>query len=120
MIIEKISIESFGRLSGFSATLDPVLNIIEGPNESGKSTLAAFIRYMLYGFSTATSSELGERRHRLSWDSAIAAGSMEVMAKGKRYRIERSTRAVTTQSGRDSYKEDSQIIDLATGKPEFA
>lgn len=120
MIIEKISIESFGRLSGFSATFDPVLNIIEGPNESGKSTLAAFIRYMLYGFSTATSSELGERRHRLSWDSALAAGSMEVLAKGKRYRIERSTRAVTTQSGRDSYKEDSQIIDLATGKPEFA
>ncbi len=120
MIIEKISIESFGKLSGFEATFDPVLNIIEGPNESGKSTLAAFIRYMLYGFSTATSSELGERRHRLSWDSAVAAGSMEVLAKGKRYRIERSTRAVTTHSGRDSYKEDSQILDLSTGKPVFA
>ena len=56
MIIEKIQIHSFGKLEDFTLTLDEGVNIIEGPNESGKSTIAACIRFIFYG-STAKERE---------------------------------------------------------------
>ena len=48
MIIEKIVIKSFGRLTDMTLEFSERVNVIEGENESGKSTVAAFIRYMLY------------------------------------------------------------------------
>ena len=51
MYIESIQITSFASLVGFSLDLRQGLNLIEGPNEAGKSTVAEFIRYVLYGFS---------------------------------------------------------------------
>ena len=51
MKIERIRIESFGRLSDFELNLSQGINILEGPNESGKSTIAAFIRFIFYGLS---------------------------------------------------------------------
>ena len=47
MIIEKIVIKSFGRLTDMTLEFSDRVNVIEGENESGKSTIAAFIRYML-------------------------------------------------------------------------
>ena len=44
---------SFGRLEGAELTLHSGLNVIEAPNESGKSTWCAFLRSMLYGVSTS-------------------------------------------------------------------
>ena len=46
MIIEKIVIKSFGRLNEMTLEFSDRVNVIEGENESGKSTIAAFIRYM--------------------------------------------------------------------------
>ena len=43
MKIERISIVSFGRLTDFDLTLSDGINVLEGANESGKSTIAAFI-----------------------------------------------------------------------------
>ena len=53
MIIEKIDIKSFGGLSDVSLEFGESINVIEGRNEAGKSTIAAFIRYMLLGFGAA-------------------------------------------------------------------
>ena len=50
MIIEKINIKSFGLLTDTTLEFSDSINVIEGHNETGKSTIAAFIRYMLYGF----------------------------------------------------------------------
>ena len=50
MIIEKINIKSFGMLTDMTLEFSPTINVIEGQNEAGKSTIAAFIKYMLYGF----------------------------------------------------------------------
>ena len=47
MIIRKLS-AVFGRLDGETLELKEGLNIIEAPNESGKSTWSHFIRAMLY------------------------------------------------------------------------
>ena len=118
MIIEKISINSFGALRDLTLEFSETVNVIEGENESGKSTLAAFIKYMLYGFPGDDSASLSERKKRLNWDTNIAQGSMTVKAKGKRYLISRST-VLVEGSSHPSYKEESSIIDLDSGTPAF-
>ncbi len=116
MIIERLAIGHFGNLDGVTVDLGPRLNVIVGDNETGKSTVAAFIRYMLYGFGTSHSpDDLPEREKRVSWTAAVAEGTMDVrLADGRRFRIERSTKA-TEGTGRIGYLEDSRLIDLSDG-----
>lgn len=95
------------------------INVIEGQNEAGKTTIAAFIKYMLYGFDSGEDKDaLSERKKRLNWETGTAQGSMNIVVKGKRYLITRSTTLVETGS-RETYKEDATIIDLETGSPVF-
>ena len=118
MIIEKIVIKSFGRLNEMTLEFSDRVNVIEGENESGKSTIAAFIRYMLYGFTDEDGEELGERKKRISWKSGMAQGSMYVRVGGKRYVINRST-TPADDSERPTYREESSIVDAETGAPVF-
>ena len=119
MIIEKITIKSFGLLTDTTLEFSPTLNVIEGHNEAGKSTIASFIRYMLYGFDGhAEPGAIDERRRRINWDTGRAEGSMIVRVKDKRYLINRST-TMTATVPRPTYKEDSSIIDLETGTTAF-
>ena len=119
MIIEKITIKSFGQLIDTTMEFSETLNVIEGHNEAGKSTIAAFIRYMLYGFESAES-EVGisERERRVNWENGLAEGSMTVRVKGKRYLINRST-TLTARVPRPTYREEASIIDLESGTPAF-
>ena len=120
MIIERIDIKSFGGLNDISLEFTDSVNVIEGRNEAGKSTIAAFIRYMLFGFGAADEgSALSERRKRISWTTGVAQGSMVVRVKDKKYLINRTTLPTTDAAGRESYKEDSSIIDLETGTSSF-
>ncbi len=118
MIIESIKINHFGNLSDLSCELGERLTVISGPNESGKSTFAAFIRYMLYGFgSNATPGDMPEREKRIAFESRQASGEMVIrLQNGERYRLLRSTTAIP-QAGRVGYREFSQIIDLSTDAP---
>ena len=120
MIIEKIDIRSFGLLRDMTLEFAPTVNIIEGQNEAGKSTIAAFIKYMLFGFDPAESDEvLSERKKRMNWETGIAEGSMVVRIKDKKYLITRSTVPTTRQDGRAAYREESSIIDMESGAPAF-
>ena len=49
MKILSLNITEFGGLSDFQLDFSDGLNVIEGANESGKSTLLLFVMYMLYG-----------------------------------------------------------------------
>ena len=118
MIIEKIVIKSFGRLSDMTLEFSDRVNVIEGENESGKSTIAAFIRYMLYGFTDSEGEELGERKKRISWKTGRAEGSMYVRAQGKRYVINRST-IPAEDSDKQTWREETSIVDAETGAPVF-
>ncbi len=119
MIIEKIDIKSFGMITDMTLEFSSGINVIEGENEAGKSTIAAFIKYMLYGFDNSEDKEnLTERNKYLNWTSGKAEGAMTVVVKGKRYLINRST-VLVESSSRPSYKEESAIIDLETGSPVF-
>ena len=51
MKIEKIKINSFGKLENKEYTLSENINLIYGKNEAGKSTLLKFIQNTFYGTS---------------------------------------------------------------------
>lgn len=51
MIINSLKIYGFGKLADLEINLAEGINVIEGKNEAGKSTLMAFIRAMLFGFA---------------------------------------------------------------------
>ena len=120
MIIERIDIKSFGALNDVSLEFGRTVNVIEGRNEAGKSTIAAFIRYMLFGFGAADDTgAVSERKKRISWTTGIAQGSMVVSVKDKQYLINRTTVPITDAAGRETYKEDCSIIDMETGTTSF-
>ena len=116
MIIERIVIRSFGNLSDVTLEFGRGINVLVGDNESGKSTVAAFIRYMLYGFGTAqAANDLPEREKRVSWQEKLADGEMDItLSDGRRMRIVRRTEGIR-DTGRTSYREDGSLIDLDSG-----
>ena len=75
MIIEKIIIKSFGLITDMTLEFSDKVNGIEGQNESGKSTVLLFIKYMLYGLGRKAASN-PDRERSLSWSGHTAAGSM--------------------------------------------
>ncbi len=118
MIIEKIIIKSFGLITDMTLEFSEKVNVIEGQNEAGKSTIAAFIKYMLYGFDESEAEGTRERQKRISWETGTAQGSMYVRVKDKRFLITRST-TPTDNTARTTFKEEASIIDLETGAPAF-
>ncbi len=78
MRLARIEATRFGRLH--DASLGPLgegLTLVLGPNEAGKSSFTALVRYLLYGFPTEKSvsdppylSDAGTREGRLVFESA--------------------------------------------------
>ncbi len=115
MKIHSINISEFAGLGQRSYDLSGGLNIIEGKNESGKSSILAFIKFILYGFSRrAAGEELGERDRFISWDGKRAAGSVTLSAGGRLWRVEREL-FMQTRGARESPIENCKIIDAETG-----
>ena len=69
---------TFGRLEHDTLELAPGLNIIEAPNEAGKSTWTAFLRVMLYGLNTRDRSPGADKRRYLPWSGSAMEGSLEL------------------------------------------
>ncbi|MBQ7365217.1 MAG: AAA family ATPase [Clostridia bacterium] len=116
MYIEKLSIESFGSLSQVSYDLTSGVNIFRGKNESGKSTLAAFIKFIFYGLCGKTPDQtMSEKTRYTNWDHGISGGALVINVDGVRYRIERRVTPATKASGKETVK----IIDLASGAEVF-
>lgn len=116
MRIIDCTLTEFGAFRDKTFTFGEGLNIIEGGNESGKSTLLAFIKFMFYGVPRKLASEtVSERDRILSWSGGVASGRMTVETADGTFRIERTLRHV--QSGaRDTYPETVRLIDTATGE----
>ncbi len=108
MKIERIHIDSFMGKKDFSLEFSSGINIIRGDNESGKSSIAEFIKFMLYGASSRQSGgELSERARYLSFGESSFGGQMELKCSKGRFRIDRTLTA--TQSG---FRESLGITDL--------
>ena len=116
MKIDKITINEFGALRGVSFSPKDGINIFEGRNESGKSTVVAFIRFMLYGLPKKLPSEIVSERDRiLNWETLSASGSMEITVPDGKYRIER----LCSAKNQKGIAEECRIIDLSTGSEVF-
>lgn len=118
MRIKEINIIQFGKLKSASFTPGDGLTVVYGRNESGKSTLLAFIKFVLFGLARKNSTiPVGERERAVSWETGTAAGSLTVEdAEGKIYRIERSGR----ESARGAYADKVRIIDAESGEEVFS
>ena len=90
MKIISIHAQSFGKLDNFSLTLKDGVNVIHDVNGFGKTTLASFIRAMLYGFTYKTVDGIKDSSRFAPWQGAARfGGSMVVEHEGVTYRIER-------------------------------
>ena len=91
MIIKELYIAEFGGIKDKKIELsrDNMLSVIYGENESGKSTIFLFIKFMLYGLQRKSQSNT-ERERSLSWSGSTASGSLTLEYNGKDFRIERS------------------------------
>ena len=93
MKIERLELKNFGKFRDASVELKDGLNVLYAPNETGKSTLAGFIRYMLYGFpknerSSATNPITTAQRFK-PWSGGETAGSMVFSAGNRRVTVVR-------------------------------
>lgn len=111
-------IESFGKLNQFDCTFGPGVNTLLRENGWGKSTLAAFIRVMLYGFQgeSRRREEDRERCRYAPWSGGVYGGTISFETEKGRFRIER-TFGVRDRS-RDTfalYDEDTNLPSRAYG-----
>lgn len=104
---------TFGKLENETLTLQPGLNILEAPNEWGKSTWCAFLVAMLYGIETrvhTTKTALADKERYAPWSGSPMSGRIDLNWNGRDITIQRQSkgkgilnvfRAYETESGID-------------------
>ena len=111
----------FGRLRSETIQFSDGLNIIEAPNESGKSTWCAFLTAMLYGINSRERDRadyIADKNRYAPWDGTIMAGSMDCRSEGRDITISRDTRRQTAPMAefRAVYSGTNIAIDGLTGQ----
>ncbi len=102
----------FGKLEQETLTLKPGLNVIEAPNEWGKSTWCAFLIAMLYGLDTrakTTKTALADKEKYAPWSGSAMAGRIDLHWKGRDITIERSTRGRTPMGVFRAYETETGL-----------
>lgn len=106
-----LHVENFGSLHDHTETFEAGLNVRRQPNGWGKSTLAVFIKAMLYGLPASTKRSLieNERKRYTPWQGGVFGGSLDLEVGGEQYRIERSF-------GAKEAEDTLSVISLRTGR----
>ncbi len=107
MKLTRCHIENFGVLSNFDFTFSPDLNTICEDNGFGKSTFAAFIKAMLYGFPRTGARNIvdNERKRYDPWQGGSYGGFLEFETEGIGYRV-------TRYFGKTAAKDSFSLMDL--------
>ena len=115
MKLLQLNIENFGKLSSYRWELSDGLNTLCQDNGFGKSTVAAFIKAMLYGLPSSTKRNLdkNERKKYTPWQGGAFGGSLEFECAAGKFRIERFFAA---KESNDEFR----LFDLSTNKPSEA
>ncbi len=104
---------TFGKLEHETISFHAGLNVIEAPNEWGKSTWCAFLAAMLYGLDTrqrTAKGALAAKERYKPWSGKPMEGTIELLWDGRPVTIQRQTkgrvpmgvfRAFDTESGLD-------------------
>src|SRR2546422_6414246 len=88
MKIENIHVDGFGVWSDKTwGPLEPGLNVFHGPNETGKSTLMAFVRSMLFGFE-----KRGSPKRYEPINGGSHGGGLDLVVGGTHLRLARKPR----------------------------
>ena len=93
MKLRQLKVHNFGKLNNREMTFEDGVNIVYGPNESGKTTLHEFIRGMFYGITRqrgkAAHTDLYTRYE--PWEnSSYFSGVLRFESGGKDFRITRN------------------------------
>ena len=109
MKLISVSIDNFGKLSHIDMNFDDKCNNILKENGWGKSTLAAFIRIMFFGFDGEKKRDnlISERQRYKPWQGDTYGGKIVFETEGKMYEI---SRVFGTKEKDDVF----EIRDLAT------
>ena len=103
---------TFGKLQNETLTLKPGLNIIEAPNEWGKSTWCAFLLAMFYGIDTrakTTKTALSDKEHYAPWSGRPMSGRIRLSIHGRDITIERNTKGRIPMGQFSAYETDSGL-----------
>ena len=92
MKLIRMHVDNFGCLHDYDYEFGEGVNILLQDNGWGKTTMADFLKAMLYGFDTRRSKDITEnaRRRYLPWQGGKYGGSLDFEAQGVKYRIFRS------------------------------
>lgn len=109
MKLLRIHVDNFGKLNNLELNFQDGLNVIKEPNAWGKSTIAAFIRVMLYGFDAkkAPGALERDRTYYMPWQGGVYGGELDFSVGSRSYRISRTF-------GATEKKDVCHIYDLET------
>lgn len=105
---------TFGRLREQTLELQDGLNILQAPNETGKSTWCAFLLSMLYGVNTKERDRAGllaDKNRYAPWSGAPMSGRLDCRAGEDALTLFRTTRRQTAPMG------DFQALYTGTADP---
>ena len=107
---------TFGKLEHRSLSFSKGLNIIEAPNESGKSTLLAFLRVMLYGFPPRERGALADKNRYAPWSLSPMRGTLALTCQKGNITLQRDTARANSPMGRFSavYTGSGEAVDGLT------
>jgi len=103
---------TFGKLEHETLTLEPGLNVLEAPNEWGKTTWCTFLITMFYGLDTrakTTKTALADKEKYAPWSGSPMAGRIDLNWNGRDITIERSTKGRTPMGIFRAYETDSGL-----------
>ena len=102
-------IENFGRIRALDHRFEEGVNVICRENGWGKTTFAAFLLAMLYGFPSTRrkKAEDNDRDRFRPWQGGIYGGRLSFEAGGKIYEITRSF-------GKRESEDEFELRDLET------
>ena len=109
MIIKKMT-ATFGKLEGAVLELKEGLNVLQLPNEGGKSTWCAFLRAMFYGIPTRerdTRTTLAEKNRYAPWSGSPMAGELLLTWGGRDIRIRRFAKGTAPFGGFEAVEADT-------------
>ena len=110
MRIESLHIDKFGKLRSFDLAFPEGLTIVRGDNESGKTTILAFLRAMLYGLNGKSASiAQNDRRKYMPWGETSMGGSL-------RLTDGRSAWEIARVFGQTKKQDTLRVTDLASGE----
>lgn len=112
MKLIRCRIENFGKLSDFTCEFTEGCNTICEENGWGKSTLAAFLRVMLFGFRNEGKRDPieNERKRYTPWQKGVYGGELQFESDGKQYSVRRTF-------GNKAAEDEFQLTDPVTHLP---